>query len=158
MGTSLHRSHARRALIGVVMVFSLLVVACGDDSGGGSTEAFCKLAEEQDAGDSLDLDNPDDLDAINELVAQSPSEVRGSMEDLRDLAVEFSGLDENDPEAFSAAFALFGDPKFLGAVKEISIFFADECGLEVDGIDEIRNLDPDDPDALLGDLGGDSSE
>jgi hypothetical protein len=137
--------------------FALLAVSCGDDSGG-STQAFCDLATETDAGNSLDIDTPEGIAQVEQLIETAPDSVKEPLDKLEELASEFSKIDENDPEAFTAAFELFADPEFLGAVKDVSIFFADQCGIEIDGIDEIRELDPNDPDALLGNLEPEESE
>jgi hypothetical protein len=149
--------HPVRLVAATVAAFALLAVSCGDDSGG-STEAFCDLAIEMDAGDSLDVDTPEGVEQVEQLIEIAPSSVKEPLAELQDLASQFSDIDENDPEAFTAAFELVANPEFLGAVKDVSIFFADECGIEVDGIDEIRELDPNDPDALLGNLDTEASE
>jgi hypothetical protein len=146
-----------RLIAATVAAFALLAVSCGDDSGG-STEAFCDLAVEMDAGNSLDVDTPEGVEQVERLIEIAPSSIKEPLEKLEDLASQFNEIDESDPEAFTAAFELFADPEFLGAVKDVSIFFADECGIEIDGIDEIRDLDPNDPDALLGDLEPEASE
>lgn len=138
-------------LLGVVLVLALLTAACGDDGGDqASAEDFCAELEAQEANQDLDLDNPEDLAAFEELIDEAPDEVRPALEEFRDLAGEFEDLEESDPEeAFGALFALFADADFLRALQDLSIFMADECGLEVEGIDEIRELDPDDPASLF---------
>jgi hypothetical protein len=144
------RHTASRTLVALVAAVALIGASCGDDGGGGSTEAFCAALEDQEANQELDLDDPEGLAEFNALVDQAPEEVRGAMEEFGQVAQELENLDDNDPEAFGAVFALFGDPDFLRALQELSVFMADECGLEVDGIDEIREMDPDDPGALFG--------
>lgn len=133
----------------------MLAAACGDDSGGGgvSTEAFCAELERIDANADIDIEDPEALAEFTALAERAPEEVRGAMQEFAEIANRLEGLDDDDPEAFGAAFALFGDPDFLQALKTVSLFMADDCGLEVDGIDEIRELDPDDPSSLFGDFG-----
>lgn len=136
--------------VGVVLVLALVAAACGDDGDQASTEQFCAELEAQEANQDLDLDNPEDLAAFEELIDEAPDEVRPALEEFRDLAQEFEDLEESDPdEAFGALFAVFANPDFLRALQDLSIFMADECGLEVEGIDEIRELDPDDPASLF---------
>jgi hypothetical protein len=147
-------------LLTAVVVAVLLAGACGSDDGTESAEAFCAELEEQGANEDLDLGNPEDLAAFDELTDEAPDEVKGALEQFRDVAQELEGIDEEDPDAFGdafgAVFALFADPEFLGAVQDLGIFMADECGLEVEGIDELRELDPEDPGSLFeGFSGGD---
>ena len=148
----------------VLAALAALVVlagACGSDDSQ-STEAFCAQLEEQGANEDLDLGNPEDLAAFDELTDEAPEEVRGALEQFRDVAEDLENLDEDDPDAFGdafgAVFALLGDPEFLGAVQDMAIFMADECGLDVEGIDEIRALDPEDPGSLFEGFTGAESE
>jgi hypothetical protein len=155
------RSTSVVRLLAVALSFAVIAAACGDDGGESSTQAFCDALEEQDANENLDLDNPEDLAAFNELIDQAPDEVRGAMEELRDLTEDMEALAEEgeggeaDFEAgLEAMFSIFANPDFLKAIQDVSVFMADECGLEVEGIDEIRELDPDDPASLFGGTGG----
>lgn len=150
---SLIRSDRRLPVLAVIIVLALVAAGCGSDDDSESTEAFCAQLEEQGANEDLDLSNPDDLAVFEELTDEAPEEVKGAMEQFQSVIADLEGIDEDDPEAFGDAFgtifALFADPEFLTALQDMAVFMADECGLEVDGIDEIRELDPDDPSALF---------
>lgn len=159
---SVLRAHRSFPLLVALVALALVAGACGSDDSE-STEAFCAQLEEQGANEDLDLSNPDDLAAFEELTDEAPEEVKVAMEQFQSVVADLEGIDEDDPEAFGDAFgtifALFADPEFLTALQDMAVFMADECGLEVEGIDEIRELDPEDPSALFeefSDGGGDS--
>lgn len=160
------RAHRWFPVLVALVALVLLAGACGSDGDSESTEAFCAQLEEQGANEDLDLGDPEDLAAFEQLTEEAPEEVQGALEQFQDVAADLEGIDEDDPEAFGDAFgtifALFADPEFLTALQDMAVFMADECGLEVEGIDEIRDLDPEDPSALFegfsaGSDGGDDS-
>ena len=138
--------------LGVLVASLLVLAACGDDGGGGlSNEAFCAELEARDATDSLDLDNPEDLEVFNELVDQAPSDIRPAMETFRDIAGDLQDLDEADPsEGFEAIFGLFADEDFLTSLRDLATFAVDECGIDDANLEQLKAIDPDDPASLFG--------
>jgi hypothetical protein len=113
------------------------LAACGDDDDTLTTEEFCEHLEEMEEVDNGDLmmDNDIDevLDAIDELVAVAPDEVRDDLQIMRDKLAEFDDLDidEDDPEAaFEAFMTIVFDPEFLAATERLEEFAVEECGFE----------------------------
>lgn len=140
--------------LALACVGALLVVGCGDDGGGGSTEAFCARVAEVDASDdSISLDDPAGLAEFEALVADAPDQIRPQLEMIGSLVGDLDELDENDPEAFAQAFGLLFDPEFIGAIKDFGVFARDECGVEIEGLDELESFDPAQIEEELGDLG-----
>lgn len=114
------------------------LAACGDDGGDTLTaEEFCEHLDELENMDDSDLlaeDELDDaIDAMDELIAVAPDEVRDDLQIMRDKFAEFGELDidENDPEAgFEALMMLVFDPDFMGAAERLEEFTVEECGFE----------------------------
>ena len=146
--------------LALASVGALLFVSCGDDSGGGgSTEAFCDRVAEVDAsGDTISLDDPAGLAEFEALVADAPDQIRPQLEMIGSLVGDLDQLDENDPEAFAQAFGLLFDPEFIGAIKDFGVFARDECGIEIEGLEELEGFDPAQIEEELGDLGGQLEE
>jgi hypothetical protein len=126
------------ALLAGTLLLSAGLVACGDDGGDTLTaEEFCEhLAEIEDMDDGdllLEEDLDAALDALDELVAVAPDEVRDDLRIMRDKFAEFGELDidEDDPEAgFEALMMVVFDPEFLGAAERLEEFSVEECGFE----------------------------
>jgi hypothetical protein len=126
----MRRMTALCSALAIVSGFGL--VACGDDDGGGgggqamSTEEFCELLRESEADPSDDAS----FEALDELVAAAPPEIRDDLELVRDRLQQLEGLDEDDPAAFEAVMELMGDPEFVAASERLEEFGVEECGME----------------------------
>lgn len=110
----------------MTLATGVLLAGCSDD-GGGSKEAFCELlASDAD----LDIDTPEGQAAFEEALDAAPSEVSDDMDVLADAFEELEGVDENDPEALEAAFAVMGSPEVMEAMTNIETYGVDECGMD----------------------------
>lgn len=126
-----------------VPLLAVSAVACGSDSGGGSTEAWCDIAEEVQGLDALDdetLADPTKLEAafegladtFDEAVDAAPSEIKNAVERSSEgLDQMISALKDADYNILDIDQDIFTD---LGndmdeASTEIETFNEKECGL-----------------------------
>jgi hypothetical protein len=152
-----------KRVLAVVVCLIVTAAACGGDdgddvtaaeSGGGDPEAFCDRLQELDEADDLNLDDEAALDALEELADLAPEEIDGQLNRIARAFEELAELDEDDPEAFGAAFEIFLDPTMARALEDFSAYAEDECGVEVEGADALDDLSSD----LTGDLSGDLTD
>lgn len=153
------------AFIAALVLLLATAVACGGDDGGsdgGDAEAFCERLVELDEDDQLDLDEEAAFDAFDELVELAPEEIDSDLERIRDAFEELSSIDEDDPEAFGAAFEIILDPAVASALEDFAGYAEDECGVEVEGanLDEglTDDFSADFSDDFSDDRGGDDEE
>lgn len=156
-----------RAAVAAAVV-AVLLASCGDDSGGGDasggaatppdparTAAFCDEVRSLQAGDAgLDISDPAGLAAFEQLIAGAPSAVQDDLNYFVDQTKRFEDLDEDDPTSIGEAFGLFFDPEFIDAIKGFGTFLRDECDIDVPGLDELEDFDPDALQQDLSDLDG----
>ncbi len=116
----------RLLVLALSVCSGLLLAGCGDD-GGGDEQAFCELLSSED---EYDIDTPEGQEALKDALETAPDEIKGDMETIVDAFEELEGLDEDDPEAFGAAFGLVFDPEMLAAMANIEEYGVDNCGLE----------------------------
>ena len=155
------------------VVVALLLAACGDDSGSGGdggtdgpaspdparTEAFCdEVRGLQEGDEGLDISDPAGLAAFEQLIADAPAGVQDDLNYFVDQTKRFEDLDEDDPTSIGEAFGLFFDPAFIDAIKGFGTFLRDECDIEVPGLDELDDFDPDALQQDLSDLDGELDE
>lgn len=142
--------NVRRSIGALAVAAALGMTACGGDDGGGAggaggggaggggsrltDEAFCaRLVELEEQTSQLD---PDEADAaffgqLSALVAAAPNDqLRSALSTFGDIAQKLEGIDENDPEAFGEAFAIFFDPKVIAASETLETYLTDTCGID----------------------------
>ena len=122
-----------RLLVALLGAIALITGACGDDDSGGaamSDDEFCEmLADMEDEVD--DLDDPEAFALLGEVARQAPNaELREAMITIAEIAEEFEDLDEDDPAAMMAVFALFGDAEFMEAAETIDRYMTEVCGFD----------------------------
>lgn len=133
----------RRALVLVLAgLLVLTAVSCGGDDGtgsraeddlGGDPEAFCDRLEELNDADELDMNEAAAAAAFDDLVELAPEEIDSDLARLQRAVEELERLDEDDPEAFGAAFEIFLDPVVAGSLEDFVRYAEDECGIEIQG-------------------------
>lgn len=130
----------------IVVALAVAAVGCGDDGQDEETRAFCDTARSFEDQVQIDPDNPDvaeferTADALEELAATAPDEIRDEVTTAGQLVREFAELlatiDLSDP-------ASFDDPEVqerLAAIQErdtalgpdleaIGQYLEDECGI-----------------------------
>lgn len=133
----------RRYLALLALLFAPLVaVSCSDDGGGGDVEAFCDQIVVLES-----MEDPTDEEAqqaLQDLVDDAPSEIKGDLEVVVGVFDDLQGLDEDDPEAMGEVFALMENEEFIEASENLEAFGVDECGLEpTEDVDIDADLDAD---------------
>ena len=119
--------------MGLVVVLIVTLAACGNggsdggSSAGNSTDQFCEILRAANLADDAGGPAVAELRALAE---QAPDSIRGDVVTVVDAIEALSGVDENDPEAFEAAFAIILSPEFVEAGERLRAFGVDECGLE----------------------------
>ena len=106
-----------KQLMGAIAVAAFVVVGCGDDSGGGDVEAFCRLSAESDENEAIPSD--EELDEIRDA---APGEIRDDVDVVIDAFQEI-----DDPEDIEAVTALFDDEDVVEAIENIEEFEAENC-------------------------------
>lgn len=137
-----------RVIALIVAGMSVPLVACGgggDPFVGGSVEEFCAEIERLEAMPETE-DPLEGLQALAGLVDKAPSkEIRQALSTLVDVVSSFGDVDENDPDAFGAFFALLLNPEVVKAGETLDAFGEKECGFEPDSGSGFTDAD-DDPD------------
>ena len=156
-----------KRVLAVVVGLIVTAAACsGDDgdavtaagSGGGDVGVLCDRLQELDAADDLDLDDEAAMDALEELADIAPEEIDGQLNRIARAFAELTELDEDDPEAFGAAFEILLDPTMARALEDFSAFAEDECGVDVEGADALDDLSGDLTDDLSDGFSDDFSD
>ncbi len=148
-----------RALTVVVLLLAA-AAACGGEDGGSDTvddgdpEAFCERLQELDESGDLDLDDAEAVEAFDDLVDLAPEEIDSDANRIQRAFEELSELNEDDPDAFGAAFEIILDPRLTSSLEDFAEYAEDECGLEVEEPDALGDFSDD----LSGDLTSDFSD
>ena len=162
-----------RKLIGLLVVVLVLVsvfAGCGgDDDGGGddatddetsdeaSSDEFCDQAEELGIGGAeVDLDDDEALEALEDLADEAPEEVADDFETIAEAAADLQDAsDSSDFEDLEEAFDTAFDPEVIEASAGIAEFLGEECGIEVEGAEDLSDFSDLSDLADLSDLDGD---
>lgn len=95
-----------------------------------SDDEFCELMAELEQ-DASDMDDLEALAMFTGVADQAPDpEVREAMQLFAGKIEELEGLDEDDPEAMGAAFALMMDPELTAATETINTYMTEVCGID----------------------------
>ena len=95
-----------------------------------SDDEFCEMMAdmEDEAGD---LDDPEAFALFAQIARQAPNaELRDAMMTVAEAFEGLEGLDEDDPEAMLAVFALLGDADFMAAGETIDRYMSEVCGFD----------------------------
>jgi hypothetical protein len=135
----------RRTLIGLAAAGLLLVTGCSDSddesggdaaSGGGSSEDFCgdfQALDDRFSEDPEAVSDPEQvIEALEDL--EPPDEIADDYATVLDVSRQTAEIDLEDPEAMEEAQQLSEDA--AGAQERVSIYLADECGIEPAGSDD----------------------
>ena len=127
------------------------LAACGGDDGagsdpaddGGDAEAFSERLVELDQDGELDLGEEEALVVFDDLVELAPEEIDSDARRIQRAFEELSELDENDPDAFGAAFEIILDPALSSSLEDFADYAEDVCGVEVEGAESFGDLSGD---------------
>lgn len=103
-------------------------------SRGAASEAYCTTASEvasQPGGLDLSTGAPSAIDGIEQLAADAPDSLQGDFDTFLEGARSIADLDQDDPDALAAIFALITDPDFAAAADAIESYTGSECGVEL---------------------------
>ena len=95
-----------------------------------SDDEFCEMMADME-GEAGDLDDPEAFALFGQIARQAPNaELRDAMVTIAEAFEELEGLDEDDPAAMLAVFALLGDAEFMEASETIERYMSEVCGID----------------------------
>jgi hypothetical protein len=145
------------AAVGLLAVLAVMAVACGDDGDSGSSgetgdaEAFCVRLEELQEEEGLDLDDDGAAAALEELADLAPEEIDGEVNRIQRAFEALSELDQDDPDAFEEVLELVYDPAVIRAFEAFADYADDECGIELEDVEDLSDAFTDDATADFSD-------
>ena len=131
-----------RRVLALMIVGGFVLVACGDDDGGGDVAAFCDAVERVTNSDIFEgEDDPDAFqaaisdmrEAMNDARANAPSEISDDVEVVVSQTEQFLDAlseieDPADEAQVEAAFAVLDEEQ--GPTEELDAFILAECGID----------------------------
>lgn len=100
----------------------------------GDVAEYCARAAAVQTSTADFSDPAAQLESVESLSAVAPPELAEQFDVLREVVDRLSAIDQNDPSAIGAIFAIAFDPEVLAANGAISAFTQRECGMALGGI------------------------